>query len=1073
MSNEIPASNTPIRLLAPALWTPERFVGDSAWVEHAPFAFWLMDVLRPRNFVELGAQSGYSYFCFCQAVQRLRLGATCHAVDTWTGDEHAGFYSDEVFQSVARHNDRYSSFSTLLRTTFDDACRYFPDKSVDLLHIDGRHSYDDVRHDFETWRAKLADDAIVLFHGANVRELGFGVWKLFDELKRDHATFEFTHGRGLGVLAARDIPDALRPFFALDQGAAEEWRLSFASLGRNVKEMGRLRQAEAQLLETQERLRAANARAEAQLLETERQLKAAQEREAVVAGRDAQFVQLADELARAEGEIARLNSVNASPWRRWSDSTLWLKLRAAYRHPTNSSKRKRFRREEQERAPSSAEFAGSRRRWSDSTLWLKLRAAYRHPTNSSKRKRFRREEQERAPSSAEFAGSRRRWSDSTLWLKLRAACRHPTNSSKRKRFRREQQERALFVSKDKAAGSGYVPLFTGRPADKTPVKLICFYLPQFHAIPENNAWWGEGFTEWTNVRPAQPKLEGHYQPRVPGELGYYNLLDPAVQRRQIELAKLYGVGGFCFYIYWFGGKRLLEKPVENYLNDKTLDLPFCLCWANENWTRRWDGLDDQILIAQRHSPDDDLNFIRTVAVYMRDPRYIRVNGRPMLLVYRPALLPSAKETVKRWRAWCRSNGVGEIYLAYTQSFDKVDPAEYDFDAATEFPPNNTGFPTVAENLLTRSNDSRHSVYDWRKLVYQSDNYGEPDYKLFRGVCLAWDNTARRKNDGTIFINCTPALYQRWLENAIDDTRRRHLSQDEHLVFVNAWNEWAEGTYLEPDARYGYAYLEATRMTLTRAYLKSHRAVLDPANAKVAIVIHAYYLDVFKELIEFLGDVDVRYKIFITTCADKEAKIRSIMESTAFNFEIFVCENRGRDVLPFLSAIKQIDLNSYPFVLKLHTKKSPHRSDGEKWRRQAYLCLAKPQQLNWIIRQMCSDSRVGLVGPREHVVSMQTYYGSNLRRINQLAARLGTEVDLPRDMFVAGTMFVARSEALQPMLNLALGRDDFEIEACQLDGTMAHAVERAFTYSAQSVGLEIRSVGQQDAERNVPWTAPHL
>jgi glycosyltransferase involved in cell wall biosynthesis len=854
LSNEIPASNTPIRLLAPALWTPERFVGDSAWVEHAPFAFWLMDVLRPRNFVELGAQSGYSYFCFCQAVQRLRLGATCHAVDTWTGDEHAGFYSDEVFQSVARHNDRYSSFSTLLRTTFDDACRYFPDKSVDLLHIDGRHSYDDVRHDFETWRAKLADDAIVLFHGANVRELGFGVWKLFDELKRDHATFEFTHGRGLGVLAVRDIPDALRSFFALDQGAADEWRLSFASLGRNVKEMGRLRQAEAQLLETQERLRAANARAEAQLLETERQLKAAQEREAVVAGRDAQFVQLADELARAEGEIARLNGVIASPWRRLSDSTLWLKLRAAYRHPTNSSKRKRFRREEQERAPSSVEFAGPRRRWSDSMLWLKLRAAYRHPTNSSKRKRFRREEQERAPSSAGFAGSRRRWRDSALWLKLRAAYRHPTNSSKRKRFRREQQERALFGaefaavdrvaiddgmgaasaqrahdsslgSKNEPAGREYVPLFKGGPANKARVKLICFYLPQFHAIPENNAWWGEGFTEWTNVRPAQPKFEGHYQPRVPGELGYYNLLDPAVQRRQIELAKLYGVGGFCFYIYWFGGKRLLEKPVENYLNDKTLDLPFCLCWANENWTRRWDGLDNEILIAQQHSPDDDLNFIRTVAVYMRDPRYIRVNGKPMLLVYRPALLPSAKETVKRWRAWCRSNGVGDIYLAYTQSFDKVDPADYDFDAAIEFPPNLSGLPKVAKTFLNGSKDDAFPVYDWREFVVQSANYRKPDYKLFRGVCLGWDNTARRKTDGTIFINCTPALYQRWLNNAIDDTRRRHPSQDEHLVFVNAWNEWAEGTYLEPDARYGYAYLQATRNAVCGAESRDGEPIL--------------------------------------------------------------------------------------------------------------------------------------------------------------------------------------------------------------------------------------------------------
>lgn len=374
-------------------------------------------------------------------------------------------------------------------------------------------------------------------------------------------------------------------------------------------------------------------------------------------------------------------------------------------------------------------------------------------------------------------------------------------------------------------GNLHVPILKKAPLSEKPAKLICFYLPQFHAIPENNQWWGEGFTEWTNVEPAKPQFVNHYQPHVPGELGYYNLTDTAVQRRQIELAKLYGIEGFCFYFYWFGGKRLLEKPVENYLNDKSLDLPFCLCWANENWSRRWDGLDSEILISQQHSPEDDLAFIQHVAQYMRDPRYIRIDGKPLLLVYRPSLLPSAKETVKAWREWCRKNGIGEIFLAYTQSFEAVDPANYDFDAAIEFPPNNTAPPNITDSVTPTTGDFAATVYDWRALVERSKNYKSPEYKLFRGVNPSWDNTARRKNKGTILLHSSPCGYQEWLYNAIADTRQRFSKPDERLVFINAWNEWAEGAHLEPDQRYGYAYLQATRDALGKATCAEKPSIL--------------------------------------------------------------------------------------------------------------------------------------------------------------------------------------------------------------------------------------------------------
>lgn len=346
------------------------------------------------------------------------------------------------------------------------------------------------------------------------------------------------------------------------------------------------------------------------------------------------------------------------------------------------------------------------------------------------------------------------------------------------------------------------------------IKYIAFYLPQFHPIKENDEWWGRGFTEWTNVSKAVPQFVGHYQPHLPGELGFYDLRVPEVMKRQAELAKEYGIFGFCFYFYWFGGKTLLELPVKNLLESPEIDMPFCLCWANENWTRRWDGNANEILIRQKHSPEDDLAFIKHLTPYLMDKRYIRINNRPVLIVYRPELLPAPGETAVRWRDYCREAGIGEIYLVGAQIADFYDFRLVGFDASVEFPPNHllAFCPNVKTKIPVMNPNFCGSIADYSSLVKSRVFMECERFSPFKTVFPSWDNTARKPNSPMLLFWSTPELYKEWLIYVSLYTRLTK-SRHEQYVFINAWNEWAEGAHLEPDRKYGYAYLQATLESL--------------------------------------------------------------------------------------------------------------------------------------------------------------------------------------------------------------------------------------------------------------------
>jgi lipopolysaccharide biosynthesis protein len=355
------------------------------------------------------------------------------------------------------------------------------------------------------------------------------------------------------------------------------------------------------------------------------------------------------------------------------------------------------------------------------------------------------------------------------------------------------------------------------------VRLIAFYLPQFHPTPENDAWWGPGFTEWRNVALARPLFRGHEQPRIPADLGFYDLRLDETRRAQAELARAYGLAGFCYYHYWFGGRRLLHRPLDAVLESGEPELPFCLCWANEDWTRAWDGRSGEVIVRQEHSEADDRAHMRWLARALADPRAIRVGGRPLLLVYRALKLPDPARTIRTWREEARALGLGELYLCRVEglSAERGDPRPLGFDAAVEFQPDWTqlGRPLRRGRLrralwklgLSRSAYQRHRIYSYAQVVEGMLRRPPAPYPRFPCVTPRWDNTPRRAADGAVLHGSTPALYGRWLERVIAGFRPP--SPDENLIFVNAWNEWAEGAHLEPCLRWGRAYLEATRAAL--------------------------------------------------------------------------------------------------------------------------------------------------------------------------------------------------------------------------------------------------------------------
>ena len=354
----------------------------------------------------------------------------------------------------------------------------------------------------------------------------------------------------------------------------------------------------------------------------------------------------------------------------------------------------------------------------------------------------------------------------------------------------------------------------GAESGRSPrARVLPFYLPQFHPIPENDRWWGTGFTEWTNVAAARPVFAGHHQPKVSRDMGFYDLRLDQVREQQVDLAREHGISGFMYYYYWFAGKRMLQLPIER-LAAADGDFPFCIMWANENWTRRWDGRSDDVLIGQNYEEVAAETFIDDILPFLLDDRYLKVDGKALVSVYRPGQMADFPAVVKAWRKRAAEHNL-ELHVVsvdVAKEFDALQgtPEEAGLDGLMGFPPHNCLWSWLPHEGLGVDRRFTGNLLSYRDLVQDSEKRlaRGVDDGSFPGVMVTFDNTARRQWNSDLWFGSNPYTFRRWLAAAVRAVAHRDAS--ERIVFVNAWNEWAEGAVLEPSDRFGSTFLLAVR-----------------------------------------------------------------------------------------------------------------------------------------------------------------------------------------------------------------------------------------------------------------------
>ncbi|HVY85323.1 MAG TPA: glycoside hydrolase family 99-like domain-containing protein [Caulobacterales bacterium] len=548
------------------------------------------------------------------------------------------------------------------------------------------------------------------------------------------------------------------------------------------------------------------------------------------------------------------------------------------------------------------------------------------------------------------------------------------------------------------------------PLENAPVRVVAFYDPSAHR-------------HWLDVAAATPRFVDHMQPRLP-KLSFYDPRVGDVMRTQAELARLHGVEAFCFRVMW-GARDGDHEAVLAHWREAAPALSFCLSF--------------DLAESEEAEKADAEAFIAYAAPFLKESRYLRVGDRPLIIVARPERLDDCGAMVKAWRGYCLSNGVAAPYFAYTQIGADDDPSVFGCDAAIEAPPHLCAPRDLTSIANVSDPDFVGRVLDYADMRQRRVLWRRPSYPIFRGVCSGWDDDPIHPHEGEALHGGRPSLFGAWIATAARETVAKIVAPQERLVFIESWNQWSTGSAIEPDQRFGYGWLHALREGLADAAKPQE----GPA-PKLIVVVHVFYIDIFELILAQLVRFTQPYELIITCPQEKAEDVGLALERWGVSAQVHACENRGRDVWPFLQAMAARKPAPEDVILKLHTKRSKHRADGGEWRDRMYASLLSGDAPQRALDAFAFDHKLGMIAPEGVLAPITLNLAPNEDAIAAFLARAGLGEIEPPDVFAAGSMFYVRARHLQPILDRELDRTDFEPESGQLDGTFAHALERVFT-----------------------------